>query len=170
MTVKSMKNKITKFKEVSYDRFSKDLNLNPNEKIKAYESIKLPQRATKGSAGYDFYLPMNISIPPHSSMVIPTGIRCEIEEGYVLLILPRSGHGFKYGIRLQNTCGVIDSDYYYSDNEGHIMVKLYNPNNDEFELEAGTAFCQGIFVPYGITVDDNVTENRNGGFGSTDKK
>lgn len=174
-----MERRIAKFEKVSLKQFERDLLKFPNidefliesgSIRKLYDSLKLPKRATKGSAGYDLYLPIDISIPPHSSLTIPTGVKCNINNDYVLLVLPRSGHGFKYGIRLQNTCGVIDSDYYDSDNEGHIMVKLYNPNNDEFELEKGTAFCQGLFFPYGITMDDNVTENRNGGFGSTDKK
>ena len=164
-----MKNKIAKFEKISFYEASISNNNTYDELKEMYENLKLPKRATKGSAGYDFYLPHDIIIPPKSSLVIPTFIRCKIKNNYVLMLFPRSGQGFKYGIRLQNTCGIIDSDYYNSDNEGHIMVKLYNPNNDEFELEKGTAFCQGIFVPFGVTVDDKVKKNRNGGFGSTDK-
>ena len=164
-----MKKKIAKFEKISFYEASISNNNTYDELKEMYENLKLPKRATKGSAGYDFYLPHDIIIPPKSSLVIPTFIRCKIKNNYVLMLFPRSGQGFKYGIRLQNTCGIIDSDYYNSDNEGHIMVKLYNPNNDEFELEKGTAFCQGIFVPFGVTVDDKVKKNRNGGFGSTDK-
>ena len=170
-----MKKKIAKFEKISEWQMFKDVDKlkgcapNLNDIKDLHDGLKLPQRATKGSAGYDFYLPHDIIIPPKSSLVIPTFIRCKIKNNYVLMLFPRSGQGFKYGIRLQNTCGIIDSDYYNSDNEGHIMVKLYNPNNDEFELEKGTAFCQGIFVPFGITIDDRVSKYRNGGFGSTDK-
>ena len=164
-----MKNKIAKFEKISFYEASISNNNTYDELKEMYENLKLPKRATKGSAGYDFYLPKDIIIPPKSSLVIPTFIRCKIKNNYVLMLFPRSGQGFKYGIRLQNTCGIIDSDYYNSDNEGHIMVKLYNPNNDEFELEKGTAFCQGIFVPFGLTLDDKVKKNRNGGFGCTDK-
>ena len=80
---------------------------------------------------------------------------------------PRSGLGFKYRLQLNNTVGIIDSDYYYSDNEGHIFAKITNDSNEDktVELKAGNGFMQGIFVEYGITVDDNVQTVRNGGFG-----
>ena len=84
----------------------------------------------------------------------------------------RSGLGFKYRLQLNNTVGIIDSDYYYSDNEGQIFAKITNDSNEgkTVEVEAGDGFMQGIFVQYGITLDDDVTEVRNGGFGSTTKK
>lgn len=138
---------------------------------KIYENIKLPQRATNGSAGYDFYIPFDIAILKNDAVKIPTGIRCKILNGWVLEIYPRSGHGFKHGIHLANTVGIIDSDYYDSDNEGHIMVKLVNEsilNLNGLELKNGTAFCQGVFKPFGITFDDECSTKRNGGFGSTD--
>ena len=144
-----------------------------------YDNIKLPQRGTTGSAGYDFFLPCGIKIGAYCSIVIPTGIRCEMKEGWGLNLYPRSGHGFKYGIKLANTVGIIDEDYAYADNEGHIMVKLVNNDLNlqktsdigfDISFDSGTAFCQGIFTPYGITCDDNpVNSVRHGGFGSTDK-
>ena len=144
-----------------------------DDKIRTfYDSIKIPKRATIGSAGHDFCLPFNISMPSKCSLTIPTGIRCEfLNSDYVLNIYPRSGLGFKYGIKLKNTVGIIDSDYYYSDNEGHIMVKLHNPEEERnvFELNSGQAFCQGIFLPYGVADEEEVTNVRNGGFGSTSK-
>ena len=72
---------------------------------------------------------------------------------------------------MNNTVGIIDSDYFYSDNEGHIFAKLTNDTNEDrtLEIPAGTGFMQGIFVEYGITVDDDVTDIRNGGLGSTTK-
>lgn len=144
-----------------------------DDKIQSfYDSIQIPKRATVGSAGHDFCLPFNISIPSKCSLTIPTGIRCEfLNDDYVLNIYPRSGLGFKYGIKLKNTVGIIDSDYYYSDNEGHIMVKLHNPEEERntFELNSGQAFCQGIFLPYGVADEEDVTNVRNGGFGSTSK-
>ena len=144
-----------------------------DDKIQSfYDSIQIPKRATVGSAGHDFCLPFNISIPSKCSLTIPTGIRCEfLNDDYVLNIYPRSGLGFKYGIKLKNTVGIIDSDYYYSDNEGHIMVKLHNPEEERntFELNSGQAFCQGIFLPYGVADEEEVTNVRNGGFGSTSK-
>ena len=136
-----------------------------------YEQIKLPKRATAGSAGYDFYSPTNFVIEPGQTVKIPTGIRVEMEQDWVLKCYPRSGLGFKYRLQLNNTVGIIDSDYFYSDNEGHIFSKVTNDSNEgkTLELVAGTGFMQGIFIEYGITVDDDVTAVRNGGFGSTTK-
>ena len=134
-----------------------------------YDSIKLPNRATRGSAGYDFYAPFSFVLPPGSTKKIPTGIRVMMNEDWVLKLYPRSGLGFKYRLQLNNTVGIIDSDYYYSDNEGHIFTKITNDSNEErtLEIEAGTGFAQGIFVQYGITIDDAAEGIRNGGFGST---
>ena len=119
--------------------------------------IRLPERATAGSAGYDFFMPEDMVVKPGKTVKIPTGIRVRMEEEWVLKCYPRSGLGFKYRLQLNNTVGIIDSDYFYSDtNEGKTV-----------ELKAGTGFMQGIFVEYGITVDDDVQTERNGGFGST---
>ncbi len=89
----------------------------------------------------------------------------------MLKCYPRSGLGFKYRLQLDNTVGIIDSDYFYSDNEGHMFIKVTNDGHEgkTLTLEAGDGFAQGIFVEYGITVDDEATEVRNGGFGSTTK-
>jgi len=131
----------------------------------------LPKRATKGSAGYDFYAPFTFTLKPGETIKIPTGIRAQMEENWVLKIYPRSGLGFKYRLQLNNTVGIIDSDYYYSDNEGHIFIKITNDSKDgkKVYIREGEAFAQGIFSEYGITVDDDVTDVRNGGFGSTTK-
>lgn len=136
-----------------------------------YDSITLPKRATKGSAGYDFYAPFAFSLSPGSTIKIPTGIRVKINEDWVLKLYPRSGLGFKYRLQMNNTVGIIDSDYYDSDNEGHIFAKITNDSNEgkTLEIGAGTGFMQGIFVEYGITVDDDADGIRNGGFGSTTK-
>lgn len=133
-----------------------------------YNDIKLPCRATKHSAGYDFFLPFAIKPTPGSGIVIPTGIRCQIEEGWVMKIYPRSGQGFKYGMALYNSTGIIDGDYYYSDNEGHIMMKMTSREECDI-IDKGIGFCQAIFSPYGLTVDDDVETVRNGGLGSTTK-
>ena len=107
------------------------------------------------------------TLTPGETIVIPTGIRCNMKEDWVLKCYPRSGLGFKYQANLVNEVAIIDSDFYHSDNEGHIMIKLVNRGNRSFTVEKGKGFAQGIFVQYGITVDDDVTEVRNGGFGST---
>lgn len=146
------------------------LGITPQEAISVYESIILPKRATSGSAGYDFFTPVKIELAPGESLSVPTGIRARIDEGWVLMLYPRSGLGFKYGMKLANTVGVIDSDYYYSDNEGHIIAKITNTSADKtITVEAGKGFVQGVFTPFGITVDDEADGVRNGGFGSTTK-
>ncbi|MCM1045930.1 MAG: hypothetical protein NC417_10510 [Candidatus Gastranaerophilales bacterium] len=134
-----------------------------------YEALKLPARATRGSAGYDFYAPFAFKLAPAQTIKIPTGIRAQMEEGWVLKLYPRSGLGFKYRLQMNNTVGIIDSDYFESDNEGHIFMKMTNDSNEgkTLEVAAGTGIAQGIFLEYGITVDDEADGVRNGGFGST---
>lgn len=139
------------------------------ERVSDYPDVPLPVRATSGSAGYDFFAPFDICLKPGEELKVPTGIRCAILPRWVLKIYPRSGLGFKYRVGIANTTGIIDSDYYYSDNEGHIMVKLVNNGNKEVSIRKGEGFCQGIFSEYGLTIDDHVSETRNGGFGSTTK-
>lgn len=142
------------------------------EQIKEmYEALKLPKRATKGSAGYDFFAPFTFKLTPGETIKIPTGIRAKMQEDWVLQIYPRSGLGFKYRLQMNNTVGIIDSDYFFSDNEGHIFMKITNDSNEgkTVEVPAGTGFAQGIFMQYGITEDDDAEGIRNGGFGSTTK-
>ena len=135
-----------------------------------YGSIELPKRATVGSAGYDFFAPLTLNMKPGDTVKVPTGIRCKINEGWVLKCYPRSGLGFKYRLQLDNTVGIIDSDYYDSDNEGHIFIKVTNDSKRPWKnlnVLRGEGFAQGIFVEYGITIDDEAAGVRNGGFGST---
>ncbi len=170
--------RIAKFEKVSWAQFQKDYvdtfgegkTIDMNEIRKIYDNIKLPIRATSGSAGYDFKSPIDFKLKPGSTIKIPTGIKVKIDDGWVLKCYPRSGLGFKFRLQLNNTVGIIDSDYYYSDNEGHIFAKITNDTNEgkTVEIKAGDGFMQGIFVEYGITLDDDVTAVRNGGFGSTD--
>ena len=163
-----------KFYKVSYEQFEEgflDYNANASKEIihNIYNELKLPKRATKGSAGYDFYTPIDVYLKPGETLKIPTGIRCEMNERWVLMIYPRSGLGFKYRLQLNNTVGVIDSDYFYSDNEGHIFIKIINDSNEGkiVDVKKGQGIAQGIFMQYGIVEDDDVSELRNGGFGST---
>ena len=165
--------RIAKFSKVSYERYECDYIDTYGSKEGAkevYEQIKLPLRATKGSAGYDFFAPRAFTLAPGETIKIPTGIRVRIDEGWVLKIYPRSGLGFKYRVQLNNTVGIIDSDYYYSTNEGHIFVKMTNAGDKTLSLQAGDGFSQGIFIEYGITEDDDVDTVRDGGFGSTSAK
>ena len=135
-----------------------------------YDGIVLPKRATVGSAGYDFFAPYEFSLKSGETAKIATGIRVKIDQGWVLKIYPRSSLGFKYRLSLDNTVGIIDSDYFFADNEGHIFIKMTNCGEKDLTVEKGKAFAQGIFTPYGITVDDDCDAIRTGGIGSTDKK
>ena len=168
-------NRIARFEKVSFKEFLKDFKDTfdmPDEQIsKIYDDIRLPQRATRGSAGYDFYSPIDFKLEPGKTIKIPTGIRAKMDEDWVLMIFPRSGLGFKYRLQLNNTVGIIDSDYYGSSNEGHIFIKITNDSNEDktVEVKAGQGFSQGLFLPFGITEDDEADGLRDGGFGSTTK-
>ena len=169
-------NRIAQFYKVSFEEFKNGIcgeipGIKEEEGQEMYDSLMLPKRATKGSAGYDFYAPFTFHLSPGETIKIPTGIRAKMEADWVLKLYPRSGLGFKYRLQLNNTVGIIDSDYYYSDNKGHIFAKITNDSNEgkEVTVQKGTGFMQGIFLQYGITLDDDTEEVRNGGFGSTTK-
>lgn len=171
--------KVAQFEKVSWrqfqkdyvDTFGRDATINMENLKDTYKKIKLPTRATTGSAGYDFKSPIAFTLEPGGSIKIPTGIRAKIDDSWVLMIYPRSGLGFKYRVQLDNTVGIIDSDFYYSDNEGHIFCKITNDSKEHkvIAINSGDGFAQGVFMPFGVTYDDNVTKVRNGGFGSTGK-
>jgi len=158
--------KVRGFEKISKEQFNKDFEgFNV-----VYEDIKLPKRSTSKSAGYDCFAPIDIKLEPNEEIKIPTGIRSYMLDNEKLGALPRSGHGFKYYLRLANTQGVIDADYYDSDNEGHIFVKLRNEGHKTLEIKKGQGMCQLIFSKYLLADGDDFTGNvRNGGFGSTDK-
>ena len=170
--------KVARFYKISLANFNKDYKetfpfgqeygLDDMEITAVYNSIKMPNRATKYSAGYDIYCPIDITLKSNETIKIPTGLRCKMDEDVVLLLYPRSSLGFKYRMMLENTVGVIDADYYNSDNEGHIMIKFTNHGNKELNIKKGIAFAQGIFMKYYLTVDDDEKGLRNGGIGSTD--
>lgn len=188
---------IAQFEKVSFDTFlnqfaplwieAEKAEADPNEPFgydKAeminaagviYEQIKLPQRATAGSAGYDFFFPFGYTeLMPGSSALIPTGIKVKMEDGWALKLYPRSGLGFKYRVQLDNTVGIVDADYYYnSKNEGMICVKITNDSrqNQTVVIDHSQGYCQGVFEEFGITYDDQpASDVRDGGFGSTDKQ
>ena len=156
---------IARFTHVSQAQYAEDMK--DREGALPLEEIPLPRRATAGSAGYDFVSPLEVTVPPGGTALIPTGIRAEMEEGWVLLLFPRSSLGFRHSLRLANTAGVIDSDYAFAKNEGHIMVKLRNPLPDPVTIGRGERFCQGIFLPYGTAEEEDVLAKRSGGIGST---
>ena len=155
---------IAKFTHVSEAQYAEAMQ---GQECLPLSEVSLPKRATAGSAGYDFVSTLDVTIPAGGTALIPTGIRAEMEPGWVLLLFPRSSLGFKYGMRLSNTVGVIDSDYAFAKNEGHIMVKLRNPRSGPVTIGRGERFCQGVFLPYGTAEEDEVLTGRTGGFGST---
>ena len=166
--------RVAQFEKVSLSQFKADWedSFSGNYNIEQiYNNIKMPKRATTGSAGYDFCSPLDFELKPGETIKIPTGIRVRINDGWVLKLYPRSGLGFKFRLQMNNTVVIIDSDYYNSSKEGHIFCKITNDSNEgkTVSLKQGDGFCQGIFVEYGITFDDVADGIRNGGFGSTSK-
>lgn len=173
-------NKVAKFSKVSFEQFKKDMMAcasHPFNDIdeedtyyrEMYEGIQLPVRATVGSAGHDFVSPIDFTLMPGETIKFPSGIRCEMNEDWVLMIYPRSSLGFKYRLQLDNGTGIIDSDFAFADNEGDIHMKLTNDSRDGkiVQIRAGDKIAQGVFVQYGVTIDDNAKGERNGGLGST---
>lgn len=154
------------FEKISKDQWIKDSGV----AYEYLEKMKMPRRATHRSAGYDFFSAGEIRIPAHTSVMVPTGLKCYIEGNYFLGIYPKSGIGCKYGLRLLNTVGIVDADYYNNEsNEGHILIHYYNPSDQDVVIEKGKAYCQAIIQPFGVVVDDNMYEKeiRTGGHGST---
>lgn len=163
------------FEKISLEQWLKDydpMDFDESYATRKYEEIKLPKQGTKYSMGMDFFAPYDIAIIPDDYTTVLTGVRWvvpELEANAGLLIVPRSGLGFKHGIRLANTIGVIDADYQFADNEGHIMIKLYNPSDNIVEIEQGKGFAQGIVTTYFTCHGAESDEDRTDGFGSTTK-
>ena len=157
---------MNKFKKISQTQYL----LDGVDKYCKYSEIKMPARATKGSAGYDIFALADISLGPAETVKLPTGLSVTTDPDKFLAIVPRSGLGFKYFCQLWNTLGVIDSDYHEADNEGHMWVKLFNNSTQTMEVKKGQAFCQALLLPC-FRMDDDIEpeETRTGGFGSTTK-
>ena len=151
-----------KFEKVSFEQFKE------HGTREVYDGIKLPRRATAKSAGYDFFAPTDLTIAPHQTVTVATGVRALMPDNWCLMIFPRSGLGFKYKLRLNNTVGIIDADYSDSDNEGHVFIRMTNESDNLLSIDKGSAFAQGVFVQYLLTEEDDATAARNGGLGSTD--
>ena len=165
---------VAEFHKVSFNQFLQDsqaagfADAETNHEILKiqWEQIKLPKRATGGSAGYDFYLPYPFFLKKGATATIPTGIRVDIQPGWCLILLPRSSLGFKFGMRFLNIPPLIDSDYFFAENEGHIMAKITTDSN--MCLQQGDRFMQGVLIPHGVVREDLPIEvKRSGGFGST---
>jgi len=174
-----------KFELVTFNEFKKQINkffpsLSDFEIEDLYSDIQLPKRGSKGSAGYDIYSPLSFNLSAPNSLIpsifggaiqktiiIPLGIKAQMPKDIFLEVVPRSGIGFKTGVCLANTVGIIDSDYYNNEsNEGHIMLKFESGFSD-LVVNKGDRIAQGIFLKYYTVDDDNIENNRQGGFGST---
>ena len=166
-----------KFNKISFDQYKSD---NIRELIEEWEleeeylSLELPKRKTKRSAGYDFHAPFSFELKPNETILVPTGIRMEIESDKYLQIAPRSSLGFKYRLQFDNVNPIIDSDYSGATNEGHIILKMTNCSYDKtrvLKVNRGDGLCQGVISSYYLTEDDDLDYKitREGGFGSTDK-
>ena len=156
-----------KFEKISFEQFKKDIK----DDKELYESYSLPRRSTKNSAGYDFYALFDYTLKPKEIMKIPTGIKVSMEKDDVLFLIDRSSMGFKYNVRMCNQVGVVDQDYYNNpNNEGHMWIRIQNEGDKDYVVKKGNAMIQGIFMKY-LKTDDDIESNqeRNGGFGSTNK-
>lgn len=133
---------------------------------------RLPERSTKNSAGYDFFNPSRVVIPPYklgdNPVMVKTGVKVKMLEDEFLMLVNRSSNPKKKKLVIPNSMGIIDADYYNNpDNEGEMMFAFYNVSNEAVIIEAGEKLGQGIFIKYGTTIDDNAEGERTGGFGST---
>lgn len=143
------------------------------EVVTAFEDkdIHLPKRKTSESAGYDIESADTVTIGPKEVAIVPTGIKAFMNFDEYLAIFIRSSMAIKRHLMLVNSTGIIDSDYYNNeDNEGHIMIALYNMGDAPVTLEKGERVAQGIFTKYLMTSDDDSTGIRTGGIGSTGTK
>ena len=184
------------FKKVSQKQFGETIRtMYPNFEFDTktmdtmYNNVKIPTRATNGSVGYDFVTPFPFTLYPGTKVWIPTGIRVEIlKEDWCLAIVPKSRTA-KHSIRISNTIGIVDTDYYFADNEGHILIVLEMPDESKnalsnqracfgqnmlnfttpVEFKAGDGIGQGLFLECGIAIGENTSQmkRRTGGYGST---
>lgn len=139
------------FEKISFEQFSKDVK----NDMELYNEIKIPQRDSDSTAGYDICLLEDITINPGEIMKLPTGLKSFFENDEVLLLVVRSSMGFKHNIRLCNQVGIIDADYYNNeDNEGHLWIRIQNEGDKTVELHKGDAVVQGIFMKYLTTNSD----------------
>lgn len=134
------------------------------------KNIILPSRKTKFSAGYDIATAENIILLPQQVTLIPTGIKAYMQTDEYLGVHIRSSIAIKQKLTLINNVGVIDADYYNNvENEGHIMIPVYNYNQSSVTIEKDTRIAQGIFYRCLLASDDKAENIRIGGIGSTGK-
>lgn len=136
------------------------------------ELAKEPTRGSEYAAGYDLYAATDreISLFPHTTQLIGTGLAFELPNGYFGAVYARSGLASKKGLRPANCVGVVDSDY-----RGEVMVALHNDSDHIMTIDAGERIAQLVLMPYvNMTFEQveelNTTNRGEGGFGSTGNK
>ena len=168
-----------RFEKVSFEQFAADMEkwmqeLSWEMHEVYYNSVKLPKRQTKGSAGYDIASPMRLILLPGQQAVIPSGIRAvftdEELETWHLEVFIRPSQAIKRGLNIINQVKIIDADYFQGENGGDILLALKNTSRKIIEIAPGESICQGIFKIHGLTSDDDAEGNRSGGVGSTGKQ
>lgn len=149
------------FEKVNLDEFKKYYG-------EELYDFTLPTRGTEKSAGYDFYAVDDIVIKSGETLKIVSGVKACMEKDDVLYLFIRSSLAIKYDLILKNSVGVIDADYYNNqDNDGNIIFVIENTGKNDFEIKKGNRICQGVFMKYLVTDNDNSRNARNGGIGST---
>ncbi len=167
------------FEKVMYDAFERDMmqyrpiNFLGGEVKEAYDKIQLPERKTRYSCGYDVRTPVKVVLTPHSSIVIPTGVKAVFRpdemETWCLKLYARSSVGIKDKVVVTNGTGLIDSDFQFADNDGDMLIALTNMSDEIRKYDAGDRVCQAVFELFGITNDDEADGTRTSGVGSTGK-
>lgn len=141
------------------------------EKVARVKDVKLPERATKNSAGYDFFAPERTILPAKQLTRVMTGVKCKLRTYMVLVLTNRSSNPSKKGLFLANGVGIVDADYYNNpSNEGEIGFEFYNFGEKAVIIEKGEKIGQGVITTYNRVQDDSAFGSRDGGFGSTDEK
>ena len=168
-----------RFEKVEYDKFASDMrkwypllkDARDSYMAKILAAVQIPCRGTKGSAGYDFRLPIPVTIPSGGKVVVPSGIRAVFSEDEMdtwhLQVYVRSSTGIRKETDIPNGTGIVDADYYLSENGGDILLALKNNSDHTVMFGQGERVCQGIFMIHGLTEDDDANGYRTGGVGST---
>lgn len=155
------------FRKINYEQFKKDVK----DDLELYEQFELPRRSTKYSAGYDFFSVIDFTLQPGEKRTIPTGVKVFMGEQEMFMLCVRSSQGIKYNVRLANQVGIFESDYYENPKtDGHVYVCLQNQGDSEYTIKKGDRLCQGIFIPFLVSEEEEKIETvRSGGIGSTDE-
>lgn len=167
-----------RFEKVTLQTFKQELRkygfgwMPENEIETAWNNIKIPRRATKGSAGYDVEAPIEFHILPHDKVIVPSGLKAYFPPEQIgthyLALFDRSSLSIKRGVNLTNQTAIIDSDYYGSEeNEGCMLIALTNTNDHVVKFQAGERVVQGIICRHEVTDDDDADGIRHGGVGSS---